>query len=178
MEIKVDKRGPKEYYEEYYFVLSRYKQLIKKPNSKAYQFTKYLISYFVFGVFGLLLDVFFYLTFKNNLFIFCGGMFALILVYDLYVYYNGKKVINTLMNDNKTKYIDINNDYVSYKDDLNEYKVEWKDIKYIIVNKYSIVFLPVDISKLVISISSEYLDQVKQGISEANQLAKLVDNTK
>ena len=178
MEIKVDKRGPKEYYEEYYFVLSRYKQFIKKPNSKAYQFTKYLISYFVFGVFGLLLDIFFYLTFKNNLFIFCGGMFALILVYDLYVYFNGKKVINTLMNDNKTKYIDINNDYVSYKDDLNEYKIEWKDVKYILFNKYSIVFLPVDISKLVISISSEYLDQVKQGISETDQLAKLVDNTK
>ena len=49
-----------------------------------------------------------------------------------------------------------------------KYDIGWKDIKYILINKYSISFIPRDKNNILLSISTEYKDKVIDAINKYN----------
>lgn len=176
MELIVDKNGTKEYYDEMLFVISRFNKYSKKPNVKAQLLTKYLFKYLFFDLLGIILAICFYIIFHNNYFIFMMGAIVLIMIYTIILYNNAKKQINNYLNDTSIKRIIIDNDYIRYQNDSVDYKISLADIKYIIVNKYSVVFLPNNINTICISLSIEYLDFVKEALKDNKASDKLIFN--
>lgn len=176
MELIVDKNGTKEYYDEMLFVISRFNKYSKKPNVKAQLLTKFLFKYLIFDLLGIVLAICFYIIFHNNYFIFMMGAIVLIMIYTIILYNNAKKQINNYLNDTSIKRIIIDNDYIRYRNDSVDYKISLADIKYIIVNKYSVVFLPNNINTICISLSIEYLDFVKEALKDNKASDKLIFN--
>ena len=176
MEIIVNKRGPKEYYDEFLYVLYSFKKFSKNPKTKANSFTKSMTTNIVLGAIGLVLMIISYLVFKDTIFMIFIIAFVFILVIYVLIYMQGKKRLNDMLNDEQEKVIKINEEGVSYKDADKLYQLSWNKIKYILINKYSIAFLPSTIDTLVVSISNEYLDDILKGIEEVNKKDLIVDN--
>ena len=94
MEIIVNKRGPKEYYEEFLYILYEYRRFLKKPTLKAYQFTKRTLTNIFLGLFGIGLMLGAYFGFKDNDIIFLSLSILLLLlvtIITIMMYVQGKE---------------------------------------------------------------------------------------
>ena len=176
MKIEVKESGKKEYYDEFLYVVNNYKRFKKNPHKKAYEFSKCLFLYEIFLIISILLFTLFYIQDKNLIFMFIIGMLSLIFVFVLLFLSTTKKQIKTLLNIHVGKIIDINNNYIGFKDNQNDIKIKWEDIEVIIINKYSICFIPKKLSSSIISISTDYKNEVIRGLDQINKNLLLVDN--
>ena len=177
MKIEVTKPGTKQFYDEMLFVLSNYKSFIKKPTKKPKQLTKYILSFLI--CFAILLVAFTWLYFQEYSLtdaIFMGIFLILILLYiayDIRIF----RVIKQYMSDTTTKVITIENDDIEFEKPGVNFKVRKDEIAVIIINKYSICFLPKDNNAgIIISISTEYREEVLKGLEENDYMSLVVDN--
>ena len=176
MEIVVNKRGPKEYYDEFLYVLYSFKKFLKNPKTKANSFTKSMTFNIMLGAIGLVLMIVSYLVFKDTIFMIFIMTFVFILVIYILIYMQGKKRLNQMMSDEQEKIIKIDEEGVTYKDADKLFQLSWNKIKYILINKYSISFLPSTADMIMVSISNEYLDDILKAIEEVNKKDLIVDN--
>lgn len=176
MEIVVNKRGPKEYYDEFLYILYEYKRFLKNPKTKANSFTKMMTFNIVLGVIGLVLMIVSYIVFKDTIFMIFIIALIFVSVFTIPIYTQGKKRLNDMMNDTQEKIIKIEDEGITYKDNDKLYQISWNKIKCILINKYTVAFFPSTIDTLMISISNEYLDDILKGIEEVNKKELIVDN--
>ena len=66
---------------------------------------------------------------------------------------------------------------VKVEKETQKLQLNWDSIQYIIINKYSITFLPKDETIIMIGISTEYKDEVLEEIKKLNKEELLIDNT-
>ena len=176
MEIVVNKRGPKEYYEEFLYILYEYRRFLKNPKTKANSFSKSMIFNIVLGAIGLVLMMVSYVVFKDTIFMIFIIALVFVLVFTILIYLQGKKRLKDLMNDEKEKIIKIDEEGITYKDAEKLYQISWNKIKYVLVNQYTVAFFPSTVDTLIISVSNEYLDDILKGIEEVNKKELVVDN--
>ena len=178
MKIEVNERGSKNYYDEFFFIASYYRKFKKNPHKKAFKMTTFLIMYeifiilFIAGTIGIYImepDAFHMcMVFTFVLcFIFCGA----------YLFLSNKR-INEFMNSTGKKIVEINEDGIEYSDDEKNLKLKWDKIEYILVNKYSICFIPNSTTNILISLSTDYKEQAIKGIEDAGKTGLIIDNTK
>lgn len=177
MKIEVNKRGKKEYYDEFLYVVTMRKRIKKNPNQKVQTLTFYLKKYICYILLSVLLFIFFYYKTKNIFFMIYIGMVIIILLYIVVYLLNTNKMIKTLMSKTDTKIVEINKSGVEYKDSEKNIKIDWKNIEFILLNKYSICFIPKDDSNIFISISSDYKYKVLTAIKEFNKEDLIKDNS-
>ena len=80
------------------------------------------------------------------------------------------------MNEKGSKTINIEKDYISYKDNNKSFRVEFDDLKYVVINKYSICFIPKNKLSALISINVEYKKDVIDALSKYKKDYLIVDN--
>ena len=176
MRLEVKERGTKEYYDEFLYVVSKYKEFKKNPRRKAYQFTKYLILCNIFVLFALLINFYFYFDTKDLVFIFMTGALTVALIIQVVYLVMCIKRIKQLLNTKGVRIIEFNEDGVEYIDDDKNIRVKWEDLKYVIINKYSICMLPKAILQGFTSVSVKYKNDVIKGLKKYNKESLLIDN--
>ncbi len=177
MKIEVKERGSKSYYDEFLFVVNKYRSLLKKPNVKVSKLTVFLKQYLLLILLSIIIFIASYIFTYDILFILFTGMLSILFIFSIYYLILINKRINYLMNETGSKIININKDYVEYSDEDKSYKVKWENIKYVIINKYSICFMPYLKSEILISISTDYKDKILNAIKKYQKEKILIDNS-
>ena len=97
----------------------------------------------------------------------------------LYNEFDSIKFIKKEANSDVNSEININNSGVRLTKGKNiDYRINWKDIAHIIINKNVMVFLPKEKTKLIIGINSYYKDEVVKMIKDERREDLIIDNTK
>lgn len=78
--------------------------------------------------------------------------------------------------EEKDKIIEINENGVEYISKEKNLKVKWKDIAYVVSNKYSICFLPKQTTNILIALSVNYKQEVINGSRKYERGLLFIDN--
>lgn len=175
MEIKIDKIGSNDYYGEVLAVMSDYSKLVKNPKQKIRGLNKQAIVLTGIGVAFLAIFTYLYLANqKPTLYLYVIIIFLIVVIlgiaYNILIY----RKISKLKNNNLDKKLIIEDDYVEMNIGDERFRLDFKDIHWIILNKYSITFLPKIKGASLIAIEIKYKNQVIGNIKEKSLI---VDNT-
>jgi len=178
MRLEVKESGQKEYYDEFLYIVSKYRDFKKNPRKRAYQFTKYLMFYNIVCFLAIVLFAFIYKTLNENLYIFLSGMLIVILLFGIIYQIKYSQRIKDFMNNKGLKIVEINEKGFEYIDDEKNLRIKWEDIKYIIINKYSMCVLPKTILNGFTSISVSHKNELLEALKKYSKENLLVDNSK
>lgn len=168
----------KNFYDEFLFVATFHKRVRKRPDKKTRKLsTNYKIGLGICIGYSILLTILGLsvgFDFIDYVFI---GMFVILGV----IYIRSLSIVNQrlkLYMDNRGETIfEITNKDVKVEKATQKLQLNWDSIQYVIVNKYSVTFLPKDETIIMIGISTEYKDQVIEEIKNLNKEELLIDNT-
>ena len=177
LKIKVDERGSREFYEEFYYVVANYAKIKKHPEKKAVSILKNNIVYFITT--GLLI-VILYLFYILESDYFCFTV-ATVLLFALVVYLRMdrtiRKAINELMSYKGTVEITMAKGKINYKDANKEINYGFDQVSSIVINKYSICIIPKQINLVLIAIPTDYKEEIVKFLEEEKLDDLLVDNS-
>lgn len=176
MKIEFKNRGSREYFDEVLYIATYINKFIKKPNRKVHRLTKFYRNYLIFIIIYLLLMIWFYIKYKDLLFIFLLGFMSLLLVFVLKGLIITNKRIKYYLEEKNNKSIEFDTKTIKYIDKIKTLSIDWKDVKNIIINNYSIIFLPVNNTLPVIAIDKQYKDQVDEVIKKYSKEELIINN--
>lgn len=175
MEIKLDKSESNDYYGEVLAVMSNYLKLVKNPrkkirgaNTEAVLLTGIALVFLVTFTGLYLLDPS-YTPFQYVIIIFSIALF-LGIIYNILIH----RRISTLKNNDSDRKLIIEDDYVEMNIGEEQFRLNFKDIQWIILNKYSVTFLPKSKDAVLLAIEIKYANQVIDNIKDKSLI---VDNT-
>ena len=177
MRLEIKGTSSREYYDEFLYIVFRNRKLRKSPRRKVYQFTKYILIYMICSFFAVVLFNLFYLDTNDGVFLFLTGMLTLLLFILLIYQFTYTKKINLLMENDGVRTVEFNDVGVEYIDDDKNLRIKWEDIKYIIINQYTICILPKVVIDGFTSIDIKYKDKVIETLEKYHKEKLLVDNT-
>ncbi len=178
MKIEVNHPGSKEFYNEMLYVLSYLKRIKKNPKKKAHRIINFLAWYIVGCAFFVAIMVLAYYYFYDVAFIFLAGAMFIIIIFYLIIIFNCSKRIKKYLNDTNHKTIEIDDEYVNYINEKENYRVAWENMEMVLINKYSTCFIPKDINTIIISISNEYIGDILKAIEDYHKEELVIDNRK
>lgn len=178
MKFSIKERGSRDYYNEFLYIVFNYKMFLKNPYKKAHKLTNMLLYYGIMLLLFIGLFIYFYIDESSNFYLIFIGFFSFVFLLDVFILISGIKRINNYVNDKDTKHISIEKDYIEYKDNSKSFKVKFKDIKYVIMNKYSICFLPSSLNNAIISITIEYKNDIINVLKKFKREELIIDNWK
>ena len=178
MRIEIIDNDKKEYYDEVLYICSHYKKYLNNPTRKAKGEAQNTIVWTIITTVILIIFLIMYFTTKsmNNLYI--AGLYMLVLAYAIYYLSVINKRINLMMNSDLKKSVEINDQYVEYEDGKQSLKISWDEITHVMIQKYSICFIPKNPTSLFVTVSRLYEDQVVKAVQEAGKGNLIVDNSK
>ena len=179
MKILVKERDVN-YYDELLYICTFSKKIVNKPTSKVRKLSKYYKNYCI--VFAILLFIFYIdvLVTGNDIFDMCMFFSCfLFLCITIKGVFQTKNLLKQYVSMDGDGFFEINDDVLSIqKSDGSLMSVKWDSVRYIILNKYSIVFVPKDNVGVLLSISVKYSDEVLKIIDKYNKNELVIDNRK
>lgn len=177
MKIEIKKRGDKSYYNELLYVCFKLDNIRKNPNQKVHQLTNYLLLCSLGILLGIIMFILFYLDDKKIVYIFLTGMLAVILLMVIIYFILVNKRIKTFISDVTEKTFSIDEMGITLSDEEKNIIIKWDNLEKIIINKYSIVFLPKENNKVLISTSTIYKDEIIKSLDKYQKTSSIVDNS-
>ena len=105
-------------------------------------------------------------------------MLTLMFIYALIYLKIINKQIEDYMRVTGNRAIEINDKGIESIDEEKIVRIKWEDIYRIIINKYTICFVPEEKnSKIFMSISKEYKNEVIEGLKNYKKETLLIDNS-
>ncbi len=177
MEIKIKDKPSNEFYDEFLYVTTNYKKIIKVPDTRVNLLTKSIRNQIMIIIAGILFEVLFYFITKDNIYLYLALILAVTLFIYVVYYFGIKKRINVFRDSDHDNKVVIDKKGVTLKRKDQDVSLGYDAINMIIINKYSIVVVPKDLSLVFLGIPSEYKDELIEGIKENHRFKLLVDNT-
>ncbi len=146
MTIKIDKvNNKKEFIDEAYEIINYAKVLNKNTNIKIVGRKKKCIFSIIASLLYLIFTIIFSILYKDTIFYICIGVAIFALTINTARLIKHIKILN-ISNKKETNSIlkiDKNEIELENKTNKTKYSINWQDIKYIIITKKSITFLPI-----------------------------------
>ena len=177
MRLEIKEISSREYYDEFLYIVFRHRKIRKSPRRKVYQFTKYIMTYMILSFCAVVLFNLFYVDSNEPFFLFLTGMLTVLLFILLVYQITYTKRIELLMQDDGVKTIEFNENGIEYIDDDKNIRTKWEDIKYIVINQYTISILPKVVIDGFTSLDVKYKDEVIKTLEKFGKEKLLVDNT-
>ena len=177
MTFSTDTNGSKEFYDEFHGTTTMYKSLFKKPNTKVVPLTKRITKNAVsMSILLVLFIVLYFLSFdKFALFVVAFLAAVEVLMLSLLIITN--KLIRQEMARAVPSEVTIDNTGIQFKNDNGVFKMNWEKTKFILINKYSIVFAPMDKNAISLALDTDCKDLVLEGLKEVGKEGLVVYNT-
>ena len=175
MEIEINKIESDAYYNEVLAIVSNYKKLVKNPRQKIKGVNRQAITLTVISVAFLVVFSFLYLQNRSNtLYLIVVAIFAIAFV--LGIIYNVliRRRISKLKNRGSDRKLVIEEDYVELTVGNEKSRLEMSEIQYVLINKYSISFIPNKPNSTLIAIGISYREDVLNNFSHKELI---VDNS-
>ena len=178
MKIEIKEREKNSYYDELLYITSNYKKIFDNPKKKVHPLSLEAIA---LGLLSISVLIMFIILYKNNsdrVFLFGQYIFTLLTVLSVIYYFLIRKRISSLKNVKGIITISLEEEFVKFLSKKTRYKVGWKDIKYVLINKKSICFIPKKSGMILISLSTKYKDKVINRVNELDKSKLIIDNCK
>ena len=172
--------GGQEYkslYEEAGFIMAYYNSILKNPRKKVHPILTVLRFMLIYGGVMFVCGLFIALTGFSAIIsvaLVTAGAIVFILFLKSYLAY--KKFIEAAMTNNKHKIYTLSEEKLAYKDPEKEFSTEWDKIRYIVINKYTVCFLPSNLNGVLYAIPVCHADEVKEFMNSINKEDIIVDN--
>ena len=176
MKFELNTCESKKYYNEVWYIASKYNKIKNNPKMKVYSLTNYRIMQIFGGI--LLCIICAFLSRKDTFYSVMLGFFGFYSLLILIITILNNSRLNEYLKNWTPKTIEIDNDGVHYQDDVKSFITKWDDIIYVIINKESICFLPKTNNNYIITMSIMYKDEVLKAINKYQKEELVVDNLK
>ena len=177
MKIEIKERGSKQYYDEFLYIMFRYKDFKKRPFQKAYCLTNCLLVLIFISLIVSIFSAILYFENRNVWYICILILFFLIFIFSLTIYIDSLRRIKYLINNDDTKIINITLDKVIYMDSNQKIEIKWSDIQNVIINRYSICFFT-KTTNIVLSTSIKYKENILNAIKKYHKEKLVIDRNK
>jgi len=163
------------YYNEVLAIISNYKNLVENPRQKIKGLNRQAITLTVISVAFLVVFSVLYLQNRSNtLYLIVVAIFAVAFV--LGIIYNVliRRRISKFRNKGSDRKLVIEEDYVELTVGNEKSRLEMSEIQYVLINKYSISFIPNKPNSTLIAIGIRYREDVLNNFSHKELI---VDNS-
>ena len=175
MEIRINDSGSKDYYGEVLAVMSNYGKLVKNPRQKIRGLHKQAMMLTGIAlVFLLVFSILYAMDMSYTLYFYIVIIFAVALVLGIIYNILINRRISQLKNPGADKRLVIENDHVEMSIDGEKTRLLMSEIQYILINNYSIAFLPQNISSKMIAVGVAHKNEILNSINEKNII---IDNS-
>lgn len=172
MELLLDKENSTKYYDEVLAVLSNYKKLVKNPRKKVRGLTSTAVSLTLIAlVFMIVFTVLYLRDMSYSLYLYIDILFIAAVILGIIYYALIKRRISKFKEVDSDKKIIIEDEYVELHIGGDEFRLNFTDMQWIVINKYSITFLPNVEGVRLIAINNKYTGQVLDNIKEKSLIA-------
>lgn len=169
MRFEITGRGSNHYYDEFLYLVFNYAKYRKNPRKKLCRISLSAYLYSVVSAAMVAIFLILYLLTKKQLFFIIQigfiGIFILSLVF--------LTLIKISITKHSMRHIDstfeITKDYVRVENDQKQVQLNWDDIQFIIVGKYTINFIPKDKNQQFITTRTAFKDDVFKAIKKFNK---------
>ena len=175
MEIEVNKIESDAYYNEVLAIVSNYKKLVKNPRQKIKGLNRQAITLTVISLAFLVIFSVLYLQDRSNLLylivvLIFAVAFVMGIIYNILI----RKRISKLKNRDSDRKLVIEDDYVELTVGNEKSRLEMSEIQYVLINRYSISFIPSKANSTLIAIGISYREDVLNSFARKELI---VDNT-
>lgn len=177
MRLEIAERGPKEFYDEILYISANHKKYRTKPEKKVRSQTGSFKGLSVLALICAILFVWEYFQDREGIFLLLCGMMIVCVIMFIALVIGVNKRIRSMMDQPGTNVIEINERGITYESEKQTVRLRWNEIMNVLINRHSIVFMPISESGLMITIYSRYKDEILQGIEDAGHMDLVVDNT-
>jgi hypothetical protein len=178
MKIKFKSNNPKKEYDELLEINELSKTLINNPKKKVNLHTRSLIKRLLLCVICVLLFIALIMMGTNTkMHLVLMGIILVSSIILIVMLIQTKSKINKYANEVCESTIDFSNDEINFYNKNHKCKLLWNNIKYVIINKYSICFLPYKMPNIVVSVPSSIREDIIKILIKLNKQDKLVDNS-
>lgn len=175
MEIRINDSGSKDYYGEVLAVMSNYGKLVKNPRQKIRGLHKQAMMLTGIAlVFLLVFSILYAMDMSYTLYFYIIIIFSVALVLGIIYNILINRRISQLKNAGGDKRLVIEKDYVEMNIDGEKIRLLISEIQYILINNYSIAFLPQNISSKMIAVDVAHKNEIINSINEKNII---IDNS-
>ena len=175
MEIIIDKPGSIEYYGEVQAAVMNYKKLRDNPERKLRSPTTPALVYAGISVIFMVIFSYLFLNDLNNAVYFCIiVLFSVTLILSAVYYILILRRVVMMNTNNLQKKLVIEDGYVEMTIGGEKTRLEMSEIKNIIINRYSIIFLGKNPSSKLMAVNRFYEDEIVESIRDKNLI---VDNS-
>lgn len=159
------------YWDEVMYIQDNYYLLIKRPSLKTHSLLKSYIAYIIIlTILGIISII------VNEVFFILPLCLILLIIYIYSLVETKYKIREYLKQDIVITKIDDTGVEISEKGKM-AMKLYWDNIEYIIINKYTISFLPKSFAHFIITINSKYKEKVYEILKKYHKLDILKDNS-
>jgi membrane protein implicated in regulation of membrane protease activity len=174
MEIVIDKIGSNNYYGEVLAVMSNYSKLVKNPRQKIRGLNSQAILLTGIALVFLVIFAVLYLMSPSMLYLAVIIIFSIALILGIiYIFLVNRRISKFRNNDSHKKLI-IEDEYVEMHMGDEQFRLNFEDMHWIILNKYSITFIPKTEGAPLIAVEIKYKNQVIGNIKDKQII---VDNS-
>ena len=173
MEILMNNEEPSEYYDEVLYVASNYRKFVKNPRRKITGLKRYAL--FLTSISLIFLVIFSIVTIiqKKDIYFYIVILFAVAFVLGIFYYLLIRNRISKFKSSDISKKLIIENDNFELVIGDDVYKLAKSEIQYILINRYSICFLP-RTTAYVLAVDIKYKNQILANISDKSLI---IDNS-
>ena len=175
MEIEMNKVESDAYYNEVLAIISNYKNLVENPRQKIKGLNRQAITLTVISVAFLVVFSVLYLQNRSNtLYLIVVAIFAVAFVLGIIYNILIRRRISKFRNKGSDRKLVIEDDYVELTVGNEKSRLEMSEIQYVLINKYSISFIPNKANSTLIAIGIRYREDVLNNFSHKELI---VDNS-
>ncbi len=175
MEIRIGNVESKDYYGEVLAVMSNYGKLVKNPRQKIRGLHKQAMMLTGIAlVFLVVFSILYAMDMSYTLYFYIVIIFAVALVLGIIYNILINRRISQLKNPGADKRLVIENDYVEMSIDGEKTRLLMSEIQYILINNYSIAFLPQNIGSKIIAVDVAHKSEI---INSINEKDIIIDNS-
>lgn len=163
------------YYNEVLAIISNYKNLVENPRQKIKGLNRQAITLTVISVAFLVVFSVLYLQNRSNtLYLIVVAIFAVAFVLGIIYNILIRRRISKFRNKGSDRKLVIEDDYVELTVGNEKSRLEMSEIQYVLINKYSISFIPNKANSTLIAIGIRYREDVLNNFSHKELI---VDNS-
>ena len=182
--IKLDKKLEK-FYDEFLSIIFIYnsKKNKKNPKQRICLYTnKIKFWLFIFGILIIHSIISIIIEPTDNTISWILSVIFLAFILGLFMYFfivflsvkNDIKEYNSKPNNNA--FLVLNKKGIIFEKENIKTNVDWDNIKYVLINKYTIAFISIN-DKVIVAINKLYLNEIMDGISKYNKMNLVIDNS-
>ncbi len=177
MKLEFEERGTKDYYDEFFYIMNYIMKIKKNPKTKVKKLTTVAYLYIIFCIAFISIFIPLYIINKSIVdlivLIILIVCLTLSIIYLILITNNIKKYKNA----KGTNIFEIDDKNITVTNNDGKNSIKWDGVEYVVINKNTIVFVPINIPSILIGVDASHKMEVVKALKKYKKDKLLIDNS-